>query len=95
MADFEEAQRDFSPLSIRDVKLQKSEVEWGDIGGQLSCMFSLKCLICVQGFTTFAGFFAKPWNGQLNTPPSSPSALCGFVQGTSFPLHIGDLTMGR
>jgi peroxin-1 len=36
MADFEEAQRDFSPLSIRDVKLQKSEVEWSDIGGQFS-----------------------------------------------------------
>ena len=34
MADFEEAQKDFSPLSIRDVKLQKSEVEWGDIGGK-------------------------------------------------------------
>ena len=36
MADFEEAQKGFSPLSIRDVKLQKSEVEWGDIGGKFA-----------------------------------------------------------
>lgn len=31
--DFTNAQVDFTPLSLRDVKLQKSEVEWGDIGG--------------------------------------------------------------
>lgn len=32
-ADVRAAQADFTPLSLRDVKLQKSEVEWGDIGG--------------------------------------------------------------
>jgi hypothetical protein len=31
--DFEAAQADFVPLSLRDVKLQKSEVAWADIGG--------------------------------------------------------------
>lgn len=35
-ADFEAAQKDFVPLSLRDVKLQKSEVQWADIGGQSS-----------------------------------------------------------
>ncbi|GBE85761.1 Peroxisome biosynthesis protein [Sparassis crispa] len=31
--DFAAAQVDFVPLSLRDVKLQKSEVAWSDIGG--------------------------------------------------------------
>lgn len=31
--DFSSAQIDFTPLSLRDVKLQKSEIEWSDIGG--------------------------------------------------------------
>lgn len=34
MADYESAQNGYTPLSIRDVKLQKSEVEWADIGGR-------------------------------------------------------------
>lgn len=33
LADVRLAQADFTPLSLRDVKLQKSEVEWSDIGG--------------------------------------------------------------
>lgn len=32
-ADFTEAQVGFLPLSLREVKLQKSEVQWADIGG--------------------------------------------------------------
>ncbi|KAF8070403.1 P-loop containing nucleoside triphosphate hydrolase protein [Lyophyllum atratum] len=32
-ADFAAAQVDFTPLSLRDVKLQKSDVAWSDIGG--------------------------------------------------------------
>lgn len=32
-ADFDTAQVDFVPLSLRDVKLQKSDVAWSDIGG--------------------------------------------------------------
>lgn len=31
--DFISAQIGFVPLSLRDVKLQKSEVQWADIGG--------------------------------------------------------------
>ncbi|KAJ7188574.1 P-loop containing nucleoside triphosphate hydrolase protein [Mycena filopes] len=31
--DFDAAQVDFVPLSLRDVKLQKSDVSWADIGG--------------------------------------------------------------
>ncbi|KAH8109796.1 AAA-domain-containing protein [Phellopilus nigrolimitatus] len=31
--DFEKAQVDFVPLSLRDIKLQKSDVSWADIGG--------------------------------------------------------------
>jgi peroxin-1 len=34
--DFDAAQVDFVPLSLRDVKLQKSEVSWSDIGGMIS-----------------------------------------------------------
>ncbi|KAJ3813169.1 P-loop containing nucleoside triphosphate hydrolase protein [Lentinula aff. lateritia] len=33
MADFETARADFIPLSLRDIKLQKSDVSWADIGG--------------------------------------------------------------
>ena len=31
--DFVTAQVDFVPLSLRDVKLQKSDIVWADIGG--------------------------------------------------------------
>lgn len=33
MPDFDDAQAGYLPLSVRDVKLQKSDVEWADIGG--------------------------------------------------------------
>jgi peroxin-1 len=33
LEDFNSAQIGFVPLSLRDVKLQKSEVQWADIGG--------------------------------------------------------------
>ena len=32
--DFDTAQVDFVPLSLRDIKLQKSDVAWSDIGGK-------------------------------------------------------------
>lgn len=74
MANFEEAQRDLVPLSIRDVKLQKSEVEWSDIGGQFSFYsINLKYLMVHPGLhyvrkilretlewpTKYAAIFAK------------------------------------
>ena len=34
-ADFDTAQIDFVPHSLRDVKLERSDVEWSDIGGGL------------------------------------------------------------
>jgi peroxin-1 len=34
MSDFEAAQIGYTPVSLRDVKLQKSDVEWADIGGR-------------------------------------------------------------
>lgn len=34
MADFEAARADFVPLSLRDIKLEKSDVSWVDIGGK-------------------------------------------------------------
>ncbi|KAJ3994136.1 P-loop containing nucleoside triphosphate hydrolase protein [Lentinula boryana] len=33
MVDFETARADFVPLSLRDIKLEKSDVSWADIGG--------------------------------------------------------------
>jgi len=35
-ADFAAAQVDFVPLSLRDVKLEKSDTAWSDIGGTFS-----------------------------------------------------------
>jgi len=35
MIDFEQAQAAFTPISLRGVTLQKSSVQWSDIGGQL------------------------------------------------------------
>jgi peroxin-1 len=38
--DFAKAQKDFVPLSLRDVPLQKSDVTWADIGGGTDfCLF--------------------------------------------------------
>lgn len=31
--DFTKAQAEFVPLTLRDVKLEKSSISWGDIGG--------------------------------------------------------------
>lgn len=33
MSDFEKAQEGFTPMSLRDIKLQHSDVRWSDIGG--------------------------------------------------------------
>lgn len=35
--DFETAKKGFVPLSLRDVKLQVSSVQWSDIGGEPEC----------------------------------------------------------
>ena len=46
MKHFVAAQKEFVPISLKDVKLQKSEVQWADIGGRFStfkriCKFDL------------------------------------------------------
>lgn len=40
--DFSTAQQGFVPLSLRDVKLQKSEVQWADIGGLVEARKTLR-----------------------------------------------------
>lgn len=40
--DFTAAQKGFVPLSLRDVKLQKSEVQWADIGGLVEARKTLR-----------------------------------------------------
>jgi peroxin-1 len=35
-SDFANAQVDFVPLSLRDIKLEKSDITWSDIGGALT-----------------------------------------------------------
>ena len=41
-ADFSAAQVDFVPHSLRDVKLQKSDIAWADIGGGFSDLLSVQ-----------------------------------------------------
>ncbi|CAG7848726.1 Peroxisome biogenesis factor 1 AltName: Full=Peroxin-1 [Serendipita indica DSM 11827] len=57
MCDFDAAQEGFTPLSLRDVKLQKSEVEWADIGG----LQETRRILCetLEWPTKYAAIFAK------------------------------------
>jgi peroxin-1 len=48
-AYFEAAQVDFVPLSLRNIKLQKSDVTWSDIGGRLCILQSRNSLIHLLG----------------------------------------------
>lgn len=36
MTDFVKAQEGFTPLSLRNIKLQHSDTRWSDIGGKSS-----------------------------------------------------------
>ncbi|KAG8831700.1 Peroxisome biosynthesis protein pex1 [Serendipita sp. 399] len=47
MVDLEQAQEGFTPLSVRNIKLHKSEVAWADIGGM-----SLVDVQCLPNFPT-------------------------------------------
>lgn len=55
--DFEEAQSDYIPISLRDVKLQKSDVEWADIGGLHETRRILRETL--EWPTKYASIFAK------------------------------------
>ncbi|KAG8958543.1 Peroxisome biosynthesis protein pex1 [Tulasnella sp. 419] len=55
--DFSAAQVDFVPLTLRDVKLQKSEVQWSDIGGLHETRKVLRETL--EWPTKYAAIFAK------------------------------------
>ncbi|PVF92751.1 AAA-domain-containing protein [Serendipita vermifera] len=55
--DFESAQANYTPLSVRDLKLQKSEVEWADIGGLHETRRVLRETL--EWPTKYAAIFAK------------------------------------
>lgn len=48
--DFEKALLEFTPLSLRDVKLQKSTVSWSDIGGKClqSLAYQMRILLSIR-----------------------------------------------
>ncbi|KAI0301591.1 P-loop containing nucleoside triphosphate hydrolase protein [Multifurca ochricompacta] len=56
-ADFKAAQIDFLPLSLRDVPLQKSTVEWADIGGLAETRQTLRETL--EWPTKYAAIFAQ------------------------------------
>ncbi|KAI0249217.1 P-loop containing nucleoside triphosphate hydrolase protein [Lactifluus subvellereus] len=56
-ADFKAAQVDFVPLSLRDVPLQKSTVEWADIGGLAETRRALRETL--EWPTKYAAIFAQ------------------------------------
>ncbi|KZO93941.1 AAA-domain-containing protein [Calocera viscosa TUFC12733] len=55
--DFTEAQVDFTPLALRDVKLQTSKVEWNDVGGLQETKRILRETL--EWPTKYAAIFAK------------------------------------
>lgn len=57
MSDFDSAQDGYTPLSLRDVKLQKSDVEWADIGGLHATRQVLRETL--EWPTKYAAIFAK------------------------------------
>lgn len=83
--DFVTAQIDFTPLSLRDVKLQKSEVSWSDIGGvatEVSSDYHATNLMPTHKVCKIHGESSeRPLNGRPSTGPYSPSARCASVPG--------------
>ncbi|EPQ26414.1 uncharacterized protein PFL1_06062 [Pseudozyma flocculosa PF-1] len=57
MADFAKAQEGFTPLSLRDVKLEKSSVAWSDIGGLVETRRVLRETL--EWPTKYAAIFAS------------------------------------
>lgn len=97
MDDFNAAQAGFTPLSVRDIKLQKSDIAWEDIGGQSDFLFSQpstrSCAdvsptssIFLQGYMRPVGYYEKHLSGPLNTLQYSPNVLYDFALGMLIPL---------
>ena len=57
MCDFAAAQQDFTPLSLRDVKLQESSTNWSDIGGLHATRQTLRETL--EWPTKYAAIFAN------------------------------------
>ncbi len=57
MQDFTKAQEGFTPMSLRDVKLQKSDVAWSDIGGLMETRQVLRETL--EWPTKYAAIFAN------------------------------------
>lgn len=57
MKHFDDAQKEFVPISLKDVKLQKSEVQWADIGGLHEARRILRETL--EWPTKYAAIFAK------------------------------------
>ncbi|KDN44933.1 AAA-domain-containing protein [Tilletiaria anomala UBC 951] len=57
MQDFAKAQEGFTPLSLRDVKLEKSETSWSDIGGLVETRRILRETL--EWPTKYAAIFAN------------------------------------
>ena len=96
-ADFAAAQVDFVPHSLRDVKLQKSEVAWHDIGGASSllttlmsarwryhfghCQLTCASCACFQVYGRRNESCARRSSGRPSTVPYSRSRLYGSAPG--------------
>jgi len=71
--DFNAAQVDFTPLSLRDVKLQKSDISWADIGGVLEATLRHAFSDIPQACMKHGESYGRLWNGPRNMPPFSPT----------------------
>lgn len=74
---------DFVPHSLRDVPLQKSNVEWADIGGE-SLPLSVRVILT-------ANFYARAEAGETHFARNIGMAyqICSIVQAVSLTLAFG------
>lgn len=66
-SDFSNAQVDFVPLSLRDIKLEKSDIAWSDIGGALTLYISAypaDLYFDIQVCLKLVEYYGKLWNGR-------------------------------
>ena len=84
-SDFESAQVDFTPLSLRDVKLQKSDILWSDIGGEDNCVSHglslIRCFCFVEVYMRPVVCSEKLSSGPPSMVPSLPVARCVYGLG--------------
>lgn len=69
-SDFATAQVDFIPLSLRDIKLEKSDISWSDIGGVFTSIVFHFCRLRfsdIQVCQKLVEYYGKLWNGRQST----------------------------